>query len=125
MDFQDLYERARQAGLNAAASTTVQPMVVGTPKSLFSNELDETKPTYFIESGPCGFAEVVVKPGNSRFANWLKKNNIAETRYYGGGVSVWVSEFGQSYQRKMAYASAFAEVLRAENIKASATGRLD
>jgi hypothetical protein len=125
MDFQDLYERARQAGLDAAASTTVQPMVVGTAKSLFSNKLDETKPTYFVESGPCGFAEVVVKPGNSRFANWLKKNNIAETRYYGGGVSVWVSEFGQSYQRKMAYASAFAEVLRAENIKASATGRLD
>lgn len=125
MDFQDLYERAHQAGLNAAAAEKVQPMIVGTPKSIFSNEIDETKPTYFVESGPCGFAEVIVKPGNSRFANWLKKNNIGETRYYGGGVSVWVSEFGQSYQRKMAYAYAFAQVLREADIRASATGRLD
>ena len=125
MDFQDLYERAHQAGLNSAAAATVQPMIVGTPKTIFGTELDENKPTYFVESGPCGFAEVVVKPGNSRFANWLKKNNIASTRYYGGGVSIWVSEFGQSYQRKMAYATAFAEILRVENIKASSTGRLD
>lgn len=125
MDFQNLYERARQAGLNAAVSKKVQPMVVGTPKSIFSNEIDETKPSYIVEGGPCGFAEVVVKPGNSRFANWLKKNNLGGRRYYGGGVSVWVSEFGQSYERKMAYAQAFAEVLREANIHASAAGRLD
>jgi hypothetical protein len=125
MDFQELYERAHQAGINAATSAEVQPMVVGTPISIFANDIDETKPTYFVPDGPCGFAEVIVKPGNSRFANWLKKNNIASTRYYGGGVSVWVSQFGQSYQRKMAYAAAFAEVLRTENIRAAATGRLD
>jgi hypothetical protein len=125
MDFQDLYERAHQAGINAATSAEVQPMVVGTPTSIFANDIDTTKPTYFIPDGPCGFAEVIVKPGNSRFANWLKKNNIGSTRFYGGGVSVWVSDFGQSYQRKMAYAVAFAEVLRTENIRAAATGRLD
>jgi hypothetical protein len=124
MDFQDLYKRAHQAGLNAAVSEKVQPMIVGTPKSIFSNEIDETKPTYFVEDGSCGFGEIVIKPGNSRFANWLKKNNIASTRY-GGGVSVWVSEFGQSYQRKMAYAQAFSEVLRKADINAFATGRLD
>jgi len=125
MDFQDLYERAHQAGMNAGAVVKVQPMVVGQAKSLFSNEIDDTKPTHFVEDGVCGFAEIIVKPGNSRFANWLKKNNIGSTRYYGGGVSVWVSQFGQSYTRKMEYARAFADVLRNEDINAMPTGRLD
>jgi hypothetical protein len=125
MDFQDLYERAHQAGMNAASAAKVQPMIVGTPTSIFSNDIDETKPTYFVPDGPCGFAEVIVKPGNSRFANWLKRNDIGSTRHYGGGVSVWVSQFGQSYQRKMEYARAFADVLRSEGINAFSTGRLD
>jgi hypothetical protein len=125
MDFQELYDQAREAGLVAVAAEKVQPMIVGQSKSIFNDEIDDTKPTYFVEGGLCGFAEVVVKPGNSKFANWLKKNKLADTRYYGGGVSVWVSEFGQSYQRKMAYAAAFAKVLRDKNIRASATGRLD
>jgi hypothetical protein len=125
MDFQDLYERAHQAGINAAISVKVQPMIVGQTKSLFSNSIDETKPTHFIEDGVCGFAEIIVKPGNSRFANWLKKNDIGSKRYYGGGISVWVSDFGQSYQRKIAYARAFVDVLQNENINAWAFGRLD
>lgn len=124
MNFQDLYQRAHNAGVKAATSVDVEPMIVGTAKSVFSNEIDEDKPTYFVESGVCGFGEVIVKPGNSRFANWLKKNKLAD-RAYGGGVSIWVSDFGQSYTRKMAYAGAFAQVLRSESINASARGRLD
>jgi len=125
LDFETLYSRAHTAGIAAATQARVQPMIVGQAKSAFSNEIDETKPTHFIEDGVCGFAEVIVKPGNSRFANWLKKQKIAEKRYYGSGVSIWISDFGQSYQRKIEYARAFAEVLRKENINASATGRLD
>lgn len=124
MDFQDLYEHAHKEGVHAAINVRVQPMFVGTPTNIFGSELDHTKPVYHVESGVCGFAEVIVKPGNSRFANWLKKNRLASTRY-GGGVSIWVSDFGQSYQRKMAYAAAFAEVLRSEDINASVQGRLD
>ena len=125
MDFHDLFDRAHKAGMDAAVSTQVRPMIVGQSKSIFDDNIDETKPTYFVEGGLCGFAEVVVKPGNSKFANWLKKNEIASPRYYGGGVSIWVSDFGQSYQRKMAYANAFSQVLRGENVRAFATGRLD
>lgn len=125
MDFQNLFKKAHQAGIDAALTAQVQPMIVSQSKSIFDDNIDETKPTYFVEGGLCGFAEIVVKPGNSKFANWLKKNDIGSTRHYGGGVSVWVSDFGQSYQRKMAYANAFAQVLRGENINAFATGRLD
>lgn len=124
MNFQDLYQRAHDAGVKAATSVNVEPMIVGTPKSVFSDKIDENKSIYFVESGVCGFSEVIVKPGNSRFANWLKKNKLA-SRAYGGGVSIWVSDFGQSYTRKMAYAGAFAQVLRSESINASARGRLD
>jgi hypothetical protein len=124
-NFELLYERAHQAGLDAATKTKVQPMIVGQAKSLFSGQIDETKPTYFVEDGLCGFAEIVVKPGNSRFANWLKKQKIAQKRYSGSGVSIWVSEFGQSYQRKIEYARAFAAVLRDEDINAMPMGRLD
>jgi hypothetical protein len=125
LDFETLYARAHTAGITAATNAKVRPMVVGSPKSIFSDELDETKPTYFVDDGVCGFAEIIVKPGNSRFANWLKAQKIAEKRYYGSGISIWVSNFGQSYQRKIEYARAFAEVLRQENIDARATGRLD
>ena len=125
MDYAELYGRAHSAGLAAATNTTPRPMMVGKAVSLFSNEIDKNEPVHIINDGVCGFAEVVIKPGNSRFANWLKNNNLAERRYYGGGVSVWVSEFGQSYERKMAYARAFAEVLQNAEIKATPTGRLD
>ena len=95
MNFEDLYNRANAAGISAATKTEVQPMIVGHPTSIFGSDIDDARPTYFVESGVCGFAEVVVKPGNCRFANWLKKQKLASNRYYGGGVSIWVSEFGQ------------------------------
>ena len=41
------------------------------------------------------------------------------------GLSVWVSEGGQSMERKEAYARAYADVLRAAGIEAYAGSRMD
>jgi hypothetical protein len=65
----------------------------------------------------CGFAWVNIKPGNSAFANWLKMKKIARRDEYYGGVTVWVSDYNQSMERKMAYAGAFARTLEAAGLK--------
>ena len=59
----------------------------------------------------CGFAWVTVKPGNCTFANWLKKKGHAR-KAYGGGVQMWISGYGQSHDKKEAYARAFADKLK-------------
>lgn len=123
---QNLYNKAHKAGMNAANNAQVAPMVVAHTKNIFSNEIDESKPKHFVEDGVCGFAWVNVKPGNSKFANWLKKNDIARPSSYEGGVNVYIHQFGQSLQRKEAYARAFAKVLRDNGIsKAYSSSRMD
>ena len=72
--FSDLWARAKRAGLAAGNAITPRPMVVGTPTTPFGNDIDMTKPQYYISEGLCGFAWVNIKPGNSRFANWLKRH---------------------------------------------------
>lgn len=125
MNFRELYDKAHAAGMAAGAACSPAPMVVGHAASLFGDGIDYNKPTYYVPDGPCGFAWVTVKPGNGRLANWLKKMGLAR-KAYGGGVSVWVSEFGQSMARKEAYASAFAKVLRAAGFsRVYAESRMD
>lgn len=121
----DLYAAAREAGLEAVRNLKVVPMVVGTPKSLWSNEFDTSQPTYYVEDGVCGFAWVNVKPGNSKLANWLKANGLARSDSYYGGVTVWIGEFNQSMQKKEAYARAFAKVLSDNGVRAYSDSRMD
>lgn len=124
-DFASLFAKADTAGRAAVEKTKVVPMIVGQETSLFSGKIDYTKETYYVADGVCGFAWVSVKPGNSKFANWLKKNNLARTDSYYGGVSMSVSDYNQSLQKKEAYAHAFAEVLREAGINAYSTSRMD
>ena len=70
-------------------------------------------------------AWINVKPGNSRFANFLKAQKIARPDKYEGGVIIWVSAGGQSYQLKKAYAAAYAGVLREHGINANSNSRMD
>lgn len=63
----------------------------------------------------CGFAWVTVKPGNCSFAKWMKANKGANAAH-GGGVSIWISKFGQSHDKKKAYARAFADKIENELI---------
>lgn len=124
-EYETLYEKAAAAGSAAVDSLQVEPMYVYQTKSIFSNEIDESAPVYKVDDGPCGFAWINVKPANSRFAKWMRKEGIAEKRYGGPGVSIWVGQYNQSYAKKSAYARAFAEVLRDNGINAWSESRLD
>ncbi len=80
----------------------------------------------------CGFAWVNFKPATTRFAHWLKKMDLA-SKAYEGGLNLWVSKFGQSYDKKMAYARAYADVIQTEivlsgiepSLSVYGAGRLD
>jgi hypothetical protein len=121
-----LHTKARIAGMQAADACTPTPMVV----ERHANQLDDSSPVVEryapVRGGVCGFAWVNIKPGNSSFALYLVKNGIARKDSYYGGVSVWVSEFGQSMERKAAYAAAYAQVLRDAGIeRVYAQSRMD
>ena len=77
-----------------------------------------------VMGGACGFAWITIKPATSAFARWLKKAGHA-SKAYGGGLMVWVGEFGQSMARKEAYAHAYAEVIREGGFSAYASSRMD
>jgi hypothetical protein len=121
---QALYYKADAAGKDAVANLKVIPMVVGHAKGFFGNDIDYSKPTYYVEDGLCGFAWVNIKPANSKFANWLKKQGLARKGTY-GGLSMWIRDYNQSVQKKEAYAHAFAKVLQDAGINAYADSRLD
>lgn len=123
-EMRSLYYRALAAAKAAGENAVPAPMVVSEADGLS----DRPKPggkSWYVADGVCGFAWVNVKPGNSRFANWLKKNGFARRDSYYGGVSVWISDFGQSYTRKDAAAQAMANVLSEAGIKAYSMSRLD
>lgn len=122
--FNVLYNTADEAGKNAVDAAKVTPMIVGTPTTLFGNDIDYSQPTYYVSDGVCGFAWITIKPANSAFANWLKARGLA-SKAYGGGVSIWVHDYNQSMQKKETYAHAFAKVLRDAGINAYAGSRMD
>ena len=121
----EVYREAYAAGLKAGNEVQVTPMVVGTETSPFSNIIDETKQTYFVEGGVCGFAWVKIRPARGKFVQWLKEQNIGSKDNYEGGYTIWCHEFGQSLTRKEAFANAFAEVLRGYGINAYGQSRID
>jgi hypothetical protein len=115
VEFETLIERAIAEGIRAGADCMPIPM----------NVIDELRGQLWrVDDGACGFAWVTVKPANCAFANWAKKAGYMRPAY-GGGVQYWVSEFGQSVERKSAFAGAFARVLCEAGINAFAGSRLD
>ncbi len=113
-----LYEKAKAAGMAAGVAAIPVPMAVsgGVP--------GEPAKLWVEPEGACGFAWVKIRPGNSPFANWLKKNDIA-SKAYGGWVDIWIGDFNQSIARKEACARAMAKVLSEGGINAYADSRLD
>lgn len=118
-----LAAKADAAGKAAADALTPTPMIVGEAKSLFSDDIDYSKPTYYVESGVCGFAWVWLK-GNTGFGRWAKAQGIA-SKGYPNGLNIRASGYGQSYEKKLAYAQGYAAVLKEAGITAYAEGRLD
>ena len=126
----DILVEASEAAEAAVRACRPTPIVVGTPTTTFGNKIDETKETWFIEGGVCGFASVVIKPARGKFVALLKKRGIGHAGYYGGySVSSW--EFApsirrdQSYERACAAAAGAAKVLQSYGINAYVDSRID
>jgi hypothetical protein len=123
MNYEALHKLADDAGKLAAEALRPVPMIVGQAKSLFGNEIDPAKPSYFVADGVCGFAWVKFK-GNTPWGRWAKKAGLARSSYP-SGLQISVSAYNQSMQKKEAYAQAYAKVLRDNGVDAYADSRLD
>lgn len=127
----EIITKATIAGNEAVTKAKVIPMVVGTAKGLFSNEIDYSKPTEYVEDGYCGFAWINVYPefkGSTKLGKEERKVLEAagfSKNEYEKNYQRWVSEFNQSMQKKEAFARAFSKVLRENGINASAGSRID
>ena len=111
-EFVTIYNEAKKAGLEAGNTVVPTPMQV----VQHANPLDDNSPIVKayepVMDGCCGFAWINVKPGNSRFARWLKDMGLAKTDSYAGGVTIWIHEYNQNLTRKEKHAQAMAKVLR-------------
>jgi hypothetical protein len=112
-EFQKLFAEAHLSGRIQAVM--VQPTMVAAV-----SETGYTSDPFPI----CGFAWVNVRPGNSLFATWLKKNNFAH-KAFEGGVNIWISEHGQSMDLKYAHAEGMVQIFKLAGIKCYAAQRLD
>lgn len=124
MDCQRIFEMADKAGCEAVERLYVRPMVV----TQHTNQFDDTSPierSWFVEEGVCGFSEINIKPANGKFAKWLVVNGYARKDSYKGGICYWISQYGQSMQKKEAYANAFAAILKMNGINSYVYSRMD
>ena len=113
-EFEKLYAAAWMAGREAAIACRPKPMHVVTQEGHWIDTVDD---------GMCGFGWVNV-PGNSSFGRWLKKYKRVRPGYP-KGLEIWISDYGQSYERKSAHAGAMASYLNSHGIEAWAGSRLD
>lgn len=121
--FDTIYNAAQAQGALAGAEHAPTPMTV----VQHANPMDDSSEVqryWDVPSGVCGFAWVVVRPRTSSFARWLVKRGLAKRDYY-GGVSIWIRQYNQCYEKKLAHASAMANYLQSVGIKAYAHDRLD
>jgi hypothetical protein len=122
-EFEVLWNAAHEAGDAAAQAALPDPIYIYSPKSLYDRTPDPSKPVYYESEGVCGFASVKFA-GNTAFGRWAKKSGRADNGYP-KGLMHWVGGYGQSYDRKRAYAQAFAAVLRDAGIECHVESRLD
>ncbi len=102
---------------------------VPTPQRFYPAGTDPDVTGITEPEGNCGFAWVTIKPATTAFARWLKKadagNRYGLHRGTYGGLEIWPRGLGQSHERKVAWAEAVAQRLRAGEIRAHAGDRLD
>ena len=111
--YQEIIDKAYKAGIEAGKNARPIPMYV----------IDQGIPIDRIDDGACGFAWIAF-PGNTSFGKWAKKQGLARS-HYPSGLCIWDSEFGQSVDRKDAFAGAYAKVLKDNGIDAYSGSRLD
>lgn len=120
--FVSIYNEAHTAGMKAATAHQPTPMAVFNADPLTGRAIGN--PIEVVASGVCGFAWVTIKKATG-FGGFLRKKGLAYKNGGRAGVTVWASGFGQSYEKKLKYARAFAEVLRSHGIECYADDRLD
>lgn len=123
-EIKSLVATAKAAGCAAASACQPVAMVVREADVITGRALPGGR-SYSVEGGVCGFAWIQVRPGNCAVANYLKANEGARKDSYFGGVALSVRDYGQSMQRKEAYATAFAQVLREAGVNAYMNSRMD
>lgn len=119
-----LLQKAHEAGQIAADSCTPIPMIVQQHLNMADDDSPIVK-EYHVPQGICGFAWINIRPANSKVAKLAISNYGGRKSHYEGGVNVFVQDYGQSYEKKMTYANAFASVLIEAGIKCYPQGRLD
>jgi len=109
IDWNEIWERAVSAARAAAERVIPTPLVV-----------DDA---WYAEGG-VGSAWVRILDARKGLARWLKVTGKG-TDGYKSGTYVFALRTGQSYDRSIAWASAFAEVLRDHGINCEVEGRYD
>lgn len=137
-DASKILAEAEAAGEQAGKAVVPAPMVVEQHVDM-TDDNSPVAQAWLVPDGVCGFAWIVVKCTNTAsrsFINQLKKAGLATSDvnerggavfrpHYHGGFAMYVHYGNQSYERKTAYASAFAEVLCKYGINAYSGSRLD
>lgn len=111
MNFDQLHAEAHQRGMEFAAGVKLNMVVITDGRRVY-----DPIPI-------CGFGWVEFA-GNTAWGRWAKANGIAR-KAYPTGLSIWVRQFEQSYDMKLAYARGYADRLQEAGIEAYADGRLD
>jgi hypothetical protein len=123
IDLETIFDEASIAGMTAGNNHTPAPMTI-TDGDLLTGKPIEGAKVYNVPQGVVGFAWIVIRPGTSKAAKFAVKHYGAGP-HHAGGVSIWVTQFDQCYERKVLYAQAFVRVLSKYGIKASSGDRLD
>jgi len=124
-DFAKLWANAEKAGREAAANVMVKDYLIQSVDILTGTPVNGS-PQY-VMNGVCGFAWLIIKPANSRFAKWLLASGFGRKSSYEGGVRVSISDFryGQCMERKQAHAGAMCQTLCAAGINCYSDSRMD
>ncbi len=121
--FEQAWRFIFDCGYAAGMDVGVEPMIV----SNHVNPLDDNSRvvnSYFVASGVCGFGWVQFK-GNTPFGKWALATGLAR-KAYPTGLAIYCHYFGQSMQRKEAWAHEVARLLRLElNVEATGYSRMD
>ena len=123
-ELRSIFTEARAKATQAAKEAVCTPMVVQQRESPLDDSSRVTK-EWVVPDGPCGFAWVEIRPGNSSAANYAKKHNLGRYCDYYKAVLVSPDLMTQSITRKESWARAFASVLCAHGINAHVGSRLD
>jgi hypothetical protein len=126
--FKKIYNKALNAGYAAVEKMIKNNEIVPMTVVQHSNMLDDNSPikkSWYVEDGVCGFVWVNIKPANTSFAKWLVKNDYAKKDSYYGGITIWISQYGQSMQKKSEFAKAFSTIINEYGFKSYADSRMD